>query len=1305
MPAGPDSHPSHKPPLRRRRLGRPIWRISALLFLAVLLFHRPILLSGIEQALRHAAKKDGLSLQIRLSGNVFSNLSLEAVDLRPLSSPHPTVTAIQVQKATIQYNLLRLFWSGPGECINSYSIDGATLRLKASVTRSTGTRSFAELIEDILAQPALYADAVHITNLNLEIEGSQTLRSILGASLSARPDHPGSLSITSIALANGAVFQNWNAATSYNQRNLLVTGLKLHPDLELSSLSFDASERSLGKSRIALRLQYRGGWASGSVFSQKAKGTSDSDVKLEFSAADFPIEEITQFLGWQALPFSKFQWAQAHLRGTPKKPASWKGQADIRTITPLPTPTEPLVTEIHAAFQSGAFHLENLEAYSGTSTAFATGEVKLPPSISELSQLTGHLQVRADVEDLADWGSLMQPVPFNGSAHISGTLAIGGGTAQLSLQGNAETPGSTPVQFTQGTALLALRANVANILDPKQFHGRLELSLEAPSIYAPQGSATFEKITASASIDLGRVLVEKLTLTQNSNRIIATGEIPFASRQTPLRLEIQASCPSLETTGLTLRGHPVAGEIQGTVSAQITNGHLGGSARLSAGPLNWGGFDLGEFKSNISLSEGTLAVEDLLLRWDKDEWAQMSGSTEIAPPHTYALKVEAHVASLQRFEPLFRQSGIDTAIRGQIAGDWTGQGTIQPLSGTGRWNLSIKNAHFKSLDLKEVLCSGTYAPGQLKAAPIRIATPHTRLDTQIAWSDDTLKVQQISLEQWGYPTLSGFLVLPIGWSKNGAHWNENSSLSGELTANRLDLVTLFTAAGLPTPVAGSVKFTASLGGTPAAPTALFNLAARELRSPSHPNLGSGEIDLSGHYSSGAFVSDVTLRSTLQSPARVHVRIPVALGDLLLAKTDPSQIPVQARLELHKASLKSLPSLLWPGFKKVDGSFSMDADIGGTLLKPTWRGSCTLDAPVIHFVSYRFPAITELQAAIDFDEHELRLRKLRADLGGGTLTVNGSAHLHGNDNATLDFHAVGHEILIVRSRDLLLRLNGDVHLRGPWNQATISGKASSTKSRVTRDIDLLPVNVLKKSAMAIPVSASGPGKPWFTFQRSPFSEWKFDVSLRTTPEDPFLIRGNRLHGSAQADIKLKGTGAAPTLEGNYKTTDLVAYLPFARIQIFRGHFWYSPNKPFIPILDFTAETEVRNHRIRMYLTGSQETPRINLNSDPPLNETDLLTLLTTGILPGDTSENGQALAGRAAAVLFQELSGKVFESKDNKDRLSALRRFSLDVGALNSRTGHQETKLTYRMNDNFFMIGELGANGDFGGQIKYLLRFR
>jgi hypothetical protein len=187
--------------------------------------------------------------------------------------------------------------------------------------------------------------------------------------------------------------------------------------------------------------------------------------------------------------------------------------------------------------------------------------------------------------------------------------------------------------------------------------------------------------------------------------------------------------------------------------------------------------------------------------------------------------------------------------------------------------------------------------------------------------------------------------------------------------------------------------------------------------------------------------------------------------------------------------------------------------------------------------------------------------------------------------------------------------------------------------------------------------------------------------------------------------LEGTGATPTLQGSYRTTDLVASLPFARIEISRGQVWYTRDKPFAPQIDFSAETEVRNHRIRMYLAGPVEAPQISISSEPPLAETDLLTLLTTGALPADAGENSQALAGRAATVLFQEFSGKVFKQSSGKEPFSALRRFSLDLSAINGRTGHQETRLTYRLTDQFFMIGEIGADGDFAGRLRYVLRFR
>jgi hypothetical protein len=74
------------------------------------------------------------------------------------------------------------------------------------------------------------------------------------------------------------------------------------------------------------------------------------------------------------------------------------------------------------------------------------------------------------------------------------------------------------------------------------------------------------------------------------------------------------------------------------------------------------------------------------------------------------------------------------------------------------------------------------------------------------------------------------------------------------------------------------------------------------------------------------------------------------------------------------------------------------------------------------------------------------------------------------------------------------------------------------------------------------------------------------------------------------------------------------------------------------------------------------------------------------------------------VLFQEFSSKVFDSS-NKESFSALRRFNLDLSAINNRTGQQETQLSYRIRDDLFLIGEIGANGDFAGRVRYLLRFR
>lgn len=1002
------------------------------------------------------------------------------------------------------------------------------------------------------------------------------------------------------------------------------------------------------------------------------------------------------------MPIEELEWAEAHLQGNPQKPVSWEGHADLRFQLPVPGTSAPLIAELHSAFHSGKLTLESLHAYSETTTASASGEVLLGDSLQNWDHLRGLIQFRADAEDFSTLGVPTEQATLFGSGAITGTMAFQGGHVEGALRAEGLASGSTPLEFSRGILELEAHTEVAHLASLKHLHGVLKLSLQNPSLRTGSCAASFDQGSISLALRGGTLECSELTLSRDANRITAKGTANLLSEHLRPSAKVEVVLPNLAQIGLTAAKHHFSGRMQGNFEGYLEGAQTEGSIECTASTLRWGAFDLGQLNAKANVGSRQLSLQTLLLKWSADEWLHAEGSVDLSVNREYKIKTEARLSKLERLTPLIQQCGSDGSISGNLSANWTGEGALSPPSGRGAWNFQLKNGRWKEASFKEVLCSGNYGDGQFHAAPFRIVTPNTRFNAQLSWNEETLRVQQISLEQWGYPTLSGYLLLPFSWNQDGLFWNRKGRLTGQLNADRLDLVTLFTAAGQPAPLAGWIQCVLSIAGTPDEPTASFKLAARELRSPQNPSLGNAELDLSATLKNGTLQSEASLQSILKTPVKLTAEIPILLPELISGKTSLTQLPVKAHLEVPKANLSLLPSL-WNGFKKFEGALTLQTSFEGSWDKPRWNGSLHLDVPVVHFVSYRFPAIVDLKADVSFDERAIRLKSLRADVGGGNVKADGIAHLNENFSADLDFHAVAHEMLIVRSRELSLRLDGDVHLRGPWQAATISGLCHSVKSRVTRDIDILPATILKKTSTPLPTS--NPGKPWFTFQRAPFSDWKFDVTLSTRPDDPLLIRGNRLHGTAEASLALRGTGGAPTLDGNYKTTNLTAFMPFARVDVSRGHFWYFPNQPFRTQLDFTAEAEVRNHRIRLFVTGTPEVPKINLTSDPPLPESDLLTLLTTGILPGDTNESGQALAGRAAAVLFQELSGKIFDQNNNRERPSALRRFDLDVGALNTRTGHQETTLSYRVTDKIFVLGELGANGDFGGQIKYLIRFR
>lgn len=1286
---------AERPSLARRhpRIG-----LLLLLLLVLAAAHRPVFQALLERGLQFAADRQGFALQVQVSGNLLTRCSLENLRLVPKPGAPSPLEGLSVRRAAFEYSPVRLLFRGADRCLSAVDVNGVELRLSAFPKRMQrgDSRALApdRWLKVLLGLPLFWTERASFSQVNItgaDPDNSFTLR---GGRLTALPRVSGVLEVESLRLPGGGEPVAIQATTSFTNRRFILKGLRLAPTLELSRFELDASGRSEG----VAKLQMEALCGTGRLSAQLEAGPLNWLLHAE--ASQIKASDLSHSLGKIADKLPALVSARVDLGGDPNVPKTWSGAVHFRCALPLRSGVSASL-ECGAALENGTLELTTLDGLAPASHFTGSGRVQLPGTWAEFAKVEGEAQLEFESSSLGEWMPPPNPARIGGSLQggAKAKLSRGGVQVDLQLRGDSVQAGS--FKTTHGLLEASLAAPLEGLRNPETIAGNAVVSLTRPEYSRGTVSLALDEGACAIAMEGGTARFWNIVLKDKANVLAGEISVPLSSSAPPLKGSLKLNARDLSLARMQWRGHPAGGALEAVWVGALEKGLPAGRFDASGTALSWGAFSLGKFHAEASLKEGAIELGEGALEWSTSESLRASGTVSLQGGGAYDLKAEAKLPNLERISPLLEQLGwAKSKVSGALEGRWAGTGTLGGESSSGEWSLRIRQAQWEQVKVELLECGGSYVPGALTVDPIRLVTKTTKFSAHVDWRPGALRCEHIALEQWGHPALSGEFVLPLTFDQQGLHWVEDTQISGQLLAEKLDLTTLLSVNGAPSPVQGSVQFTLSLAGHPGDPTATLRGAATDLRVTQAPRFGSSSMTLEGRYAGGTLRATATAATPLQAPIRMSVSLPIPLADLFSGKVAFQSLPLQASIQATNLNLAPLLHL-WAGLRKISGSASLDLQLKGPVQNPAWQGSLKADCPLLHFASDRLPAVGGLTLAADFSEKEVRLTRLKADLGGGALEIQGAASFTAPGNPTLDFKAKAHEVLVVRNSKLALRLNGDLFLRGPLKHAEISGAVSPTKSRVQRDIEVLPLNALR---MEIPKETRTVGKPWFTFRKAPFSDWRFNVDMRTTPGDPVLLRGNRLRGSMDAEVRLEGTGAAPTLHGAYRSSDLTASLPFARIELSRGRIWYTRDHPFQPHVDFSAETEVRNHRIRLYLYGPASAPHISASSEPPEPEPDLLTLIATGTLPGDSNEKSQALANRAASVLFQEFSEKVLPSGE-RERFSALRRFSLDLGALNNRTGQQETRLTYRFTDNLFMIGEVGTGGDLAGRVRYLLRFR
>ena len=760
---------------------------------------------------------------------------------------------------------------------------------------------------------------------------------------------------------------------------------------------------------------------------------------------------------------------------------------------------------------------------------------------------------------------------------------------------------------------------------------------------------------------------------------------------------------ALTASGVTGKAFGVA---QGSVAFQGTQSlsriagawqeGLTGSARLEASDLRFREFAARRLVLDVPVTGNAARIATFALDINGKDKMEGNASVTLREPFAYEARLAGSVQDIAIFQPFF-----ETPLAGKLEIDWHGAGEIQRMRHTGEGRFSLQRGRVAEWTGVEGELAGVYAPESIDITALRLRCDQGTLEAGVRLRDQCLQVEGLRLTAGKTGVATGSFRLPLDLrtpTRRETLFPASGALSGLVVLEQIDLALLFPASRPGLAVRGNASGSFTAGGTLAAPDLTARLAVRNLQSGAAEKVPPATGDALLRFYQDRLALSGTLAQPGLSTLGFKGEMPLDLRKALTERRIDPATPIAFSVKLPPSSAGLFAPLI-PGVRMLDGRLSLDAGVNGTLEKPVFHGGVALDLAAIRFQTADMPGINNLRGDLRFAGTELTFQRCTGDMAGGPFSVTGRLRLDSLADPVLDLRLQSQGTLLARNDTLTLRTDADLRLTGPFSKALLSGKIGVTKSRFFREIEILPIGL---PGRPVPKPANG----WFHLSTDtlPFRNWAYDLAFQTV--EPFAVKGNLANGSIAGNLHLGGTGLAPKLEGVASIENFVASLPFSQLTVDHGTLYFNGGAALNPTLDIHGSSRIRDYNVNVYLYGTASEPQTLFTSEPSLPQEEVVALLATGATTRDFAQNNQALAGRAAVILFQDISRKLFPRRPPSDNNSnPMDRFSLDAGGVDPRTGRQELMGKFKLSDQYQIGAGVDMQGDVRMQLQYLIRFR
>jgi len=429
----------------------------------------------------------------------------------------------------------------------------------------------------------------------------------------------------------------------------------------------------------------------------------------------------------------------------------------------------------------------------------------------------------------------------------------------------------------------------------------------------------------------------------------------------------------------------------------------------------------------------------------------------------------------------------------------------------------------------------------------------------------------------------------------------------------------------------------------------------------------------------------------------------------------------------------------PWCAKSEGQVAIFADIGGMATAPDLSGGAVVDGLEIPLPALGLH-IGALSAEAVFSGGQILVDRVRADVGGGTLTGEGFALFADGrvDHVVFDGRVVGVEIERFGAH---AKVNGELQIRGEPTAPLIAGDLIVGEFIYDRPIDAATLGRGLTSREPMPGASAPPGPT---------------LDLRLRAPETIVVRNNLLDLRLGGQLNLVGPLAAPGLLGALTGSNGTFHLRDRDLLLNAVSITFVDPEGIEPILEVQGETVLRglqvtpaqlgqqgerfeaggarNYYVTFMVAGPLDDLSIRASSTPPLDEGFILASLMGSTIGGELGETAtnrfvSILSGGLRKGLGSTPVASLFEAP--LEQLLRFDRIDIDPFAV-SRTNVVSPRLTlgrdlserlaliystsfvaneeplielqYRLSDKWQLLGNKNEIGSLGADLRYEFRF-